>query len=309
VGQALSPAKLALLFLPLAAGMAQEISVHVTPQHPIAADLVKLDVDVVAPKAVLVELPDSLQLDCAMVTEAADEPPRAANGGRIRYRRRFTLDLNGPGTCHIPALPILYGEARLATPQLDLAVKSAIAPDEGPEPDIRDSLPVEPFRRPAAIPWTVAVVTIAGLLAVGAIVLAARWKRPAPRESAEARARRRLAELSAAPAPRREFSTALNAILAEYLQGRFRLRASRYTSAEMLEAVRRLGVLTQSCDTMLAGLLTDCDLARYSAAAEGEADFHAAVALAREIIDSLGAQAASTPRLVRKWEDWRSAAV
>src|SRR3974377_169255 len=101
----------ALFFLLLAAGSAQEISVHVTPEHPMAADLVKLDVEVVAPKAVLVELPDSLQLHCAVVAGAPADPPGAANGGRIRYRRRFTLDLNGRGTCHIPALPILYGEA------------------------------------------------------------------------------------------------------------------------------------------------------------------------------------------------------
>jgi hypothetical protein len=294
-----------LLLLPAAFG--QELAVRVTPQSPLAADLARLDVEVTAPKGVLVELPDSVRLDCALETEAHDAAQQPASAGRIRYRRTYVLELHGPGECRVPPLPVLYGEARLATGELVFQVRSAIAAAEGPSPDIRDELPPVPFRKPRTRAWLAGLGISLALAAIACMVLWVRrlWGR-APEESAEARVRRRLGELAASlPIGRLEFCTGLSAILSRYLDERFRIRGSRSTSVEILAALRRMGVVTPDCDSALGALLADCDRGRYGGAHDAGGDPAAAVALCREIVDALGAQAASMPRLVTNWDQGR----
>jgi hypothetical protein len=297
----------AWLLLVVPAAFGQELAVRVTPQSPLAADLARLDVEVTAPKGVLVELPDSVNPDCALETEAHDAAQQPASGGRIRYRRTYVLELNGPGECRVPPLPVLYGEARLATGELIFRVRSAIGAAEGPSPDIRDELPPVPFHSPRTRAWPAGLGISLALAAIASMVLWARrlWGK-ASKESAEARARRRLGELAASlPIGRLQFYSELSAILSRYVDERFRIRGSRSTSVEILAALRRIGVVTPECDAALGALLADCDRGRYGGAHDAGGDPAAAVALCREIVDALGAQAASMPRLVRSWDPSR----
>jgi len=165
-----------LFFVVVPAAIGQQISVNVTPKSPLVAEVTRLEVAVTAPKAVLVELPDGVQLDCGVVTQAFDDKPQAASGGRIHYRRTFLLELNGPGPCRVPPLPILYGEAQLTTQEMGFEVRSAISPDEGPDPDIRDDLPIVPFRKSSAGAWPIIGIVALGLLAIGGVIWLSRRK-------------------------------------------------------------------------------------------------------------------------------------
>jgi hypothetical protein len=290
-----------LIFVVGPAALGQQISVSVTPHSPLVAELARLEVAVTASKAVPVEMPDGVRLGCGVVTQAFDDKPRAASGGRIRYRRSFLLELNGPGPCRVPPLPILYGEAQLATEEITFEVRSAISPDEGPDPDIRDQLPIVPFRKSSAGAWPIIAIVALGLLSICGVIWFLRRNRKLPKESAEALARRRLAELgSTALPPRREFCEALIGTLMQYAQQRFGLRADRCTSAELIGALRRMDVVTPECELALYGLLEDCDRGRYAGAYDTEGDPASAIALCRDIVDSLGAQAASQPRMAGK---------
>src|SRR5437660_11571722 len=107
----------------VAAAAAQEISVRVTPRSPIVADLTRVDIEVKAPRGIVVELPDTLRMDCAEVTKAVDAPA-GPSGGRVLYKRTFTLELSRPGTCVIPGLPVQYGDATLSTRETRFQVRS-----------------------------------------------------------------------------------------------------------------------------------------------------------------------------------------
>jgi hypothetical protein len=298
----------ALLLLPAAFG--QQVTVRVTPPSPLVADAARLDVEVSAPPGIQVELPDSVRLNCAATTEVSDAAPQPVHGGRILYRRSFVLDLDGPGPCRVPPLAALYGEAQIASPELVFNVRSAIA-NEGPDPDISDNLAPVPYRKPTTALWPIIGGILLAVAAVAcAILLPHRRWRGSPNERPEARARRRLAGLAASPpGEQREFWTELTGILGQYLDGRFGMHTSRRTSEEILQTLRRLGVVTAGCDAALEALLAECDRGRYGGAHASEGDRAHAVELCRGIVDALGAQAASTPRLVRKWERWDHAAV
>lgn len=287
-----------LLSLLVPASSGQQLAVRVTPANPLVADLVQLEVETTAPRGISVELPDSVQLDCAAVTESADMPPRPAAGGRILYRRTFTLDLNGPGPCRVPPMTALYGENPIASPELVFHVRSALAGEASP--DIHDDLAIVPYRKAGGGPWP--AIGGAALAIVGGtlVLLVSRHKwRTVRRERAEAYARRALSELTVNRSG--EFWLELSGILAEYLRRRFGIRATRRTSEEIVESLRGLGVVTEECDRALRTLLAECDRGRYSGD-RAAADHLRAIELCREIVDALGAQAASTPRLVQRWD-------
>lgn len=282
---------------------AEEISTRITPANPFVADLVHLEVSVKAPRGVPVDLPDTIRADCAQATEARDFKPEIASTGLL-YRRTFTLDLAGPGPCRIPPLPVLIGDSTLRTREVVFEVRSMLPPGDG-DPVIRDSLDPVPYRSSGAN-WIVIVAAVfAAALGILLVVWMSRHRSRRVRVTAEAEARRRLAELPASGD--RDFYRGLSGVLARYLRQRFRIRANRRTSQEIVDALRRLGVLVPECEADLIVILAECDHARYSRDEGSGRDPAEAVAICRRIIDSLGAQAATTPRLARPWEEEHAA--
>jgi hypothetical protein len=273
--------------------------VRVSPPNPVAGDEVRLELEVTAPKQVSIELPDNPGvIDCAEVTER-DPPSSIADKGRVIHREAFVLDPAGPGMCHIPALAVRYGSATLASHEIVFQIASLIPPGET-APDIRDGQ--TPLSRPEVhIQWWFIAPAAAMLLAVLAWFTFSGRKpaaRPAAQEPAEAVARRRLARLaqSAPPVPR-EFYSQLSRILTAYLDERLSLRSTRCTSPEMVQAVQRTGLLTQTGRNLLEALLEDCDYAKFSPECPVGDSPEEAVDCCRKIIDLLCAQAASRSRL------------
>jgi hypothetical protein len=234
-------------------------------------------------------------IDCAEVLDRESTP----------HGESFLLDPIGPGTCHIPPLAVRVGSSTIASEELVFPIASMIPPGDT-SPDIRDG------QTPLALPepsvnWMV--------IAVGALVMLAAiaWftfsgRQPAAEkavalEPPEVRARRRLARLArqALPVPR-EFYTEIGRILTTYLDERLAIRSTRCTSPEMLTVLQRTGSLTPTGRDLLEALLEDCDYAKFSASCALGDNPQEAVACCRKIIDILGAQEASRPRLIAAGE-------
>jgi hypothetical protein len=276
------------LCLPLCA---QEVTVRVTPKNPVVGDEVRLELEILAPRGVRVEMPDNPGvIDCA---EVLDREP-------TEHGVSFLLDPIAPGSCHIPALAVRYGNAVIASQPIVFQIGSLVPPGD-PSPDIRDGQTPLPLPEPG-VNWMV--------IAVGALVVVAvvAWftfggRQPATKtvalEPAEVRARRRLARLAGQPAPvPREFYSELSHILTAYLDERLAIRSTRCTSPELLAAVQRTDSLTPTGRDLLEALLEDCDCAKFSSACALGDNSQEAVACCRKIIDILCGQAASRPRLM-----------
>ena len=267
---------------------------RVLPKNPVAGDEVRVELKVTAPGNVAIELPDNLgMIDCAGVLDR--ESPSS-------HAETFVLDPIGPGTCHIPALTVRYGDSTIESQAIVFPIASMIPPGET-SPDIRDgqtplTVPEEEVNWPAIV--AAALVVMA---AIAWFTFSGRKpveRRAAP-EPAEARARRRLDQLGQPPVPvPREFYSELSRVLTAYLDDRLGLRSTRCTSPEVLAAVHRTGYMTATARDLLGALLDDCDCAKFSAVCALGDNPDEAIACCRQIIDILGAQAASRPRLLQE---------
>jgi hypothetical protein len=175
--------------------------------------------------------------------------------------------------------------------------------------DIHDELAVVPM--PAhEFPWEESLAGLVLLLLVLAVIVCyRRRRRPIPIESAEDRARRRLAELAALTAPDpRTYHTELSGILVEYVETRLALRSTRLTSSEIVSEFRRNGVMGSPWQAMLCEFFSTCDRAKF-AGGGAEPDLADALRQCHRIINELSIQAAAQPRLANPWEGWNNAAV
>ncbi|HXB71164.1 MAG TPA: hypothetical protein VNY05_23210 [Candidatus Acidoferrales bacterium] len=168
--------------------------------------------------------------------------------------------------------------------------------------DIRDAL--QPEMLPAAeFPWPVLLLIIP--LVWLALILYRRRQRAAPVATPEAVARGRLHALAAITEPR-AFYAELAAILNQYLEARLHLGAARLTSVEIAHALARVGVMSTGWQESLEALLGECDRAKFSgdefSGNGADWDRAAAMARARNIVDLLAANVASTPSLANPWE-------
>jgi hypothetical protein len=133
-----------------------------------------------------------------------------------------------------------------------------------------------------------AALTLAGALTVAAVGWG--WKRrraqqagPVPPE------RRALQELEriegrVAQAEGAAYHTELSDVVRRYLAERFGLRAPQQTTAEFLEAVRRVPDLTDQQQALLCDLFGRCDLAKFARAGTSAEEGRHATALARAFV-------------------------
>jgi len=166
--------------------------------------------------------------------------------------------------------------------------------------DIRDSMEPEELS-PSEFPWWVLWFALPVLAFAAFFLYRRRHRRPTPLPSPEAVARRRLDALSAIQDPP-AFCAALTAILAQYLEARLQLGASRLTSVEIARAFQRIGVMDTAWQESLEALLAECDRARFGAEPAADWDQAAAIARARRTFDLLAANIASAPSLSNPWE-------
>jgi len=153
----------------------------------------------------------------------------------------------------------------------------------------------------------------AGVLLLLTVIVLVVWRlrrrtlrRQRPAETAEHRARRRMAAIGTADC--RAFHAQLSSILVEYFEERIALRSTRLTSAEIVREFRGNGVMSAAWQNLLEELFQECDRAKFSAS-ECEWDAADALAKARRILDELAAQAAAAPVLANPWKGWTNARV
>jgi hypothetical protein len=132
-------------------------------------------------------------------------------------------------------------------------------------------------------------------LGCGAVVLAAvafflgrrRAPRrpPVPPDQWALRELDRLADEAPATAVEVErYHTALSKVVRQYLEKRFQIPAERQTTVEFLAAVRASSALTEAQQTLLGGLLTQCDLAKFARVRPTVAACQALVTQARDFV-------------------------
>ena len=100
----------------------------------------------------------------------------------------------------------------------------------------------------------------------------------------EQRALQELARLDAsATADPAAYHTALSDVVRRYLAERFGLPATRQTTAEFLETVRRSGRLSAEQQALLRDFLERCDLAKFAPVGASAEECREAAALARAV--------------------------
>jgi hypothetical protein len=282
------------------------LTLRVTPKSPVVADEVRLELKLIAPKDVHVEMPDAPGvIDCANVLDR-ESPSPEVKGGRMIHREVFLLDPIAAGTCHIPPIGVRYSGAAIASEEVSFPITSMISPDDK-SPDIRDGQTPLPLAEPRFNWMVVALGTLVVLAVIAWFTFSGKPAVPAAMalEPPEIRALHRLAELEGQThTVPREFYSELSRILTAYLEERLGTRASRFTSHEILEAVRFNGCLTPVGRDLLEALLEDCDCAKFSPECALGDDPRAAVTCCRKIIEIVGARAASAAR----WSGGKNAA-
>jgi hypothetical protein len=215
------------------------------------------------------------QLGDFFITDFGDEPVRA-EGDAVTVSRWYTMVTYRPGLLFIPGLTVQYRDPdgtlqRVDGEDVSVQVVSLIDRGSGAA-DIQDIKP------PVSVPfdWTPVLVGVAGLLVLAAIgLIAARFLRrvnapaaaapPPPPDvvALEALARLRRAGLTD-PEERARWFVALSAIVREYIEGRFGLRAPEMTTEEFIVAVQRNSPLNLDHRQLLSQFLAECDLVKFA---------------------------------------------
>lgn len=211
----------------------------------------------------------------------------AGNGNRLRVMS-FQLEANTPGDYTLPALTAIYtdprgdepatGEAR--TEPIGLMVQSVLETPEAADPtrfrDIKGAVAVaSPETFGMAWIWiaggSVAALALAG---VGLVMSRRRTLTGSPRQRA-LEALRELEASSLLPNGQADaYYSQLTAILRQYIEEVFDLRAARQTTPEFLKQAESASVLGDSDRRMLRECLTAADMvkfARFHPAADADA--------------------------------------
>ncbi len=253
------------------------------------AQVVRVEVEVDAPEAVMVRLPDPEQFaDSGFQVAPRTEPPALVDDGRTRHLRRYRLEPFLAGDYPIPELAVGWlapgGEpAGLSTGALTVQVSSVLG-DAGvvaaaESPAVTEDLPElrevgDPIRAPLRW-WRPALAGVAALAVAAAAMTAIRWRRrvaasrPVPVEPPGAVALRALDELErdqALKADLDRFYVAVSSILRVYLEGQFGLRAPEQTTEEFLAAAEAEPAFDRGQQRTLRAFLAACDAVKFARA-------------------------------------------
>lgn len=249
---------------------------------------VPLEIDLFRRADLVVEFrPELPAADFAVQVERAAEVPFGAG---FWQRTVVTLTpLRGPGDLTIPAFTAKSADGAVVatTPELRLQVVGEL--------DAADS----PVEAPGGLlelprPWWMYAAGAAGLCLVGA---GGWWwsrrRQAAPPAAvalpAHVRALRALGRLRSAPrttpAEIERFYVDVSAVLREYLEERFALRAPERTTEEFLRELEGGDRLARQHRTALEQFLRQCDLVKFAAQLPGDAEHVATFAIAEAFVE------------------------
>jgi hypothetical protein len=252
----------------------------------------RLTVEVRAPEGVPVTMPEVGDEVGPFKVRAARTGPDVPQEGKRVWEHAWELDTFAAGEAEIPAMTVRFGapEEALASEPLRVTVRSVLA--EGQDPasfrDIRGAAALR-GRGSLAAALAFSAVPVAAL-ALGALLLARRRRKPAPARAGPAheRALRELARLEAEGLPGRgavhEHYFRLADIVRGYLERRFGILAPERTTEEFLREAREDGALAPEHKEMLGGFLRACDLVKFALDRPGPREAAEALDAARRFV-------------------------
>jgi len=248
------------------------------------ADRLHLTVEVVAKDGVDVTMPSfGEDLDAFAIRDFRDSNAEKVPGGR-RWVQNYDLDLFVSGTYPVPPMTATFVDRRkgdqdgeaietsITTEGFDVTVASLMEGDFDPT-QIRD------IKAPASLPlertwvwlwWTLGVVaSVVGVIML-VVWLVRRSRRPTPvvvipaHEWAFDALQQLISDQLVEQGMVHEFYFRLSMIVREYIERRFHLMASEWTTEEFLVHVQRSEVLAVEYRDMLGGFLEACDRVKFA---------------------------------------------
>ena len=277
-------------------------SITIQPDQPLIGDLVTLTLEVTAAAGVEVLMPEFGEaLDRFAIIDYVPKQHVGPEGGSI-WRQVYRLQPAISGTQSIPPLLIEFVDRRpgerqaperqdayeLITPRLDFEVESVIPAAAGNElkpPRGELNLPTDANTR-----WGLWVG-----LALGAVVVAGSAAWLLRRESvpvaisAYEEAKHRLQQLRTQPLPQPDevdsFFVELSAIVRNYLEQRFQLRAPELTTEEFLEVAASSPDLSTQHQQTLQAFLLQADMVKFAGHRPGKKGIRGALDAAEQFVD------------------------
>jgi Domain of unknown function (DUF4381) len=216
------------------------------------------------------------------------------NDKSVRWQQVFVATPLEPGAhpLQLPALQFtaLGGqEQKVSWNPLMLEIKTRVAKVDITE--VRDRTGIEDLPpAPAARPWWPWLLCAALLLAVfAALVWHRRRARPVQESPPGSAALRELAELDQLPTQSTDdlklLCAGLSDVLRRYMEQRFRLPATRWTTSEFLTALVKAWPRDGVHQKMLADILHTCDLAKFAEVIPPQVESHQLIGAARQFVE------------------------
>ena len=204
------------------------------------------------------------------------------DGGRLTWTTTILLRQTKPGPAALPDVKVRFRDGPETAWQEAEWVDLLKTAHDAPPPELS---PPPPPWIPAWLFWVVGGIAAMLLATAGCWMSFRRWRTPKPL-SPERWALQQLSRLDeSAPADAAAYHTALSDVVRRYLADRFGLPATRQTTAEFLETVRRSGRLSAERQALLRDFLGRCDLAKFAPVGASDEERREAAGLARSLVE------------------------
>ncbi|MBI1917636.1 MAG: hypothetical protein HYS12_23320 [Planctomycetes bacterium] len=235
---------------------------------------------------------DANEKNWNLVSESRSRVSEPAPGKRS-WEKEFVFDPRKTGDVEVPTVSLRRREgpdAAWKKVEFKSITVKVVGPEDADVKDLRGDLPIETL--PPVHPWyrhlplAGAILLAVALLALLVTVCLRRVRTPTPVPPHE-RALRELEVLASTPGVGHSpdwYHTQISSVVRRYLEERFSMPASRQTTEEFFESVRRGEHLNAEQQQFLRDLLVCCDLAKFTGLPPSPEECAEAVALARAFI-------------------------
>ena len=281
-------------------------TVRLSPPKPKIGDLVELTLEVTSDPEVEILLPDFGEaLDRFMIRDFDPTPAHLDDKGRTVQSQSYELQTRVSGRQRIPSILVEFVDRRpgkrpapdgedafeLLTEALEFEVESVLP--SGAATELRPPLAELPPRPvPASSRWPLwaglaAIVVIAIPFLVRAIL---HWRRLARRRSAYDVAHSQLEKLLRGGIPDESdaldrFFVEISAIIRQYIENRFELRAPDFTTEEFLDVVSDSPDVSADHQRILRDFLRCADLVKFAHVLPPREELEESVSIARRFLE------------------------